>query len=69
MPKEMNPFTPVPEEMFKNSFTKEAALCIIDSVYERRLLDDDDEKDEFLFSRYPDQKIKGPSKENRPSTF
>ena len=67
MPKEMNPLTPVPEEMFKNSLTKETALCIIDSVYERRLLDDDDEKDEFLFSRYADQKAKGTPKENRPS--
>ena len=69
MPKEMNPLTPVPEEILNESLTKRTDLCIIDSVNERRLLDDDDEKDEFLFSRYADQEIKGSSKENWPSTF
>jgi hypothetical protein len=52
----------------KKKLDKINTLCIIDSEVERRL-DHDNEKDEFLFGRFADQKAKGDSKENWPSPF
>jgi len=44
-------------------------LCIIDSTDEGRMFNHDNEKDEFLFSRYANQKAKDNSKENWSSPF
>jgi hypothetical protein len=52
----------------KKKLDKRNALCIIDSNREGGL-DHANEKDEFLFSGFADQKAKGNSKENWPSPF
>ena len=53
----------------KKKLDKRNGLCIIDSIHEGRLSDDDNEKDEFLFSGYTDQEAEGDQQENWPSSF
>lgn len=53
-----------PDKRPKKTLDKIDSLCIIDSSHKWRLFDHDNEKDEFLFSGFANQKAKSDSKEN-----
>lgn len=53
----------------KKKLDKIDDLCIIDSDYEGRLFNYDNEKNELLFSGYSNQEAEGDQQENRPATL